>query len=137
VGAGARLAATVHKGRNARAGRRSSAGAASQRTTGSGKGTLRRCLNAWTFQQDLGRESATCATCTSGAPRPSRPLSRCRRTKLLEHPLVRAHTAEAMIDDLLFKVVRSKGTDEVLARAVNLLIARGAHREAARIYPRT
>jgi hypothetical protein len=42
-----------------------------------------------------------------------------------------------MIDDLLFKVVRSKGTDEVLARAVNLLIARGAHREAARIYPRT
>jgi hypothetical protein len=30
-------------------------------------------------------------------------------------------------DDLLFKVVRSNGTDEVLARAVNLLIARGGY----------
>jgi hypothetical protein len=28
-----------------------------------------------------------------------------------------------------FKVVRSNGTDEVLARAMNLLIARGAYRE--------
>jgi hypothetical protein len=34
-----------------------------------------------------------------------------------------------------FKVVRSKGTDEVFARAVNLLIARGAYRTAARLYP--
>jgi hypothetical protein len=33
------------------------------------------------------------------------------------------------------KVVRSNGTDEVLARAVNMLIARGAYREAARMYP--
>jgi hypothetical protein len=33
------------------------------------------------------------------------------------------------------KVVRSNGTDEVLARAVNTLIARGAYREAARMYP--
>jgi hypothetical protein len=32
-------------------------------------------------------------------------------------------------------VVRSNGTGEVLARAVNLLIARGAFREAARLYP--
>jgi hypothetical protein len=34
-----------------------------------------------------------------------------------------------MIDELPFKVVRSNGTDEVLARATNLLIARGACRE--------
>jgi hypothetical protein len=40
-----------------------------------------------------------------------------------------------MTDELPFKVVRSNGTDEVLARAVNLLIARGAYREAARMYP--
>jgi hypothetical protein len=31
-----------------------------------------------------------------------------------------------MIGELPFKVVRSNGTDEVLARVVNLLIARGA-----------
>jgi hypothetical protein len=35
-----------------------------------------------------------------------------------------------MTDELPFKVVRSNGTDEVLARAVNLLIARGAYRQA-------
>jgi hypothetical protein len=47
-----------------------------------------------------------------------------------------ARSAEAtMIDELPFKVVRSNGTDEVLARAMNLLIARGAYREAARMYP--
>jgi hypothetical protein len=40
-----------------------------------------------------------------------------------------------MIDELPFKVVSSNGTDEVLARAMNLLIARGAYREAARMYP--
>jgi hypothetical protein len=40
-----------------------------------------------------------------------------------------------MIDESPFKVVRSNGTDEVLARAMNLLIARGAYREVARIYP--
>jgi hypothetical protein len=42
-----------------------------------------------------------------------------------------------MIDELPFKVVRSHehDHDEVLARAVNLLIARGAYREAARLYP--
>jgi hypothetical protein len=38
-----------------------------------------------------------------------------------------------MIDEP--SVVRSNGTGEVLARAVNLLIARGAFREAARMYP--
>jgi hypothetical protein len=38
-------------------------------------------------------------------------------------------------DDLPFKVVRSNGTDEVLARAVNLLVARGAYRAAVRMYP--
>jgi hypothetical protein len=40
-----------------------------------------------------------------------------------------------MTDDLPFKVVRSNGTDEVLARATNLLIARGAYQAAARMYP--
>jgi hypothetical protein len=41
------------------------------------------------------------------------------------------------VDDrrLAVKVVRSNGTDEVLARATNLLIARGAYREAAGMYP--
>jgi hypothetical protein len=34
-----------------------------------------------------------------------------------------------------FKVVLSNGHDEVLARAMNLLIARGAYREAAGLYP--
>jgi hypothetical protein len=38
---------------------------------------------------------------------------------------------QAMTD----KIVRSNGTDELLARAVNLLIARGAYRSAVRIYP--
>jgi hypothetical protein len=36
-----------------------------------------------------------------------------------------------MSEDLSFKIVRSNGTDEVLARAVNLLIARGAYRRRA------
>jgi hypothetical protein len=40
-----------------------------------------------------------------------------------------------MTDELPFKVVRSNGTDEALARAVNLLIARAAYREAAKMYP--
>jgi hypothetical protein len=40
-----------------------------------------------------------------------------------------------MIAELALKVVRSNGTDEVLARAMNLLIARAAYREAARLYP--
>jgi hypothetical protein len=38
-----------------------------------------------------------------------------------------------MIDELPFKVVRSNGTDEVLARAMNLMIARGAHRAVAKM----
>jgi hypothetical protein len=40
-----------------------------------------------------------------------------------------------MTDELPFKIVRSNGTDEQVARAVNLLIARGAYRSAVRIYP--
>jgi hypothetical protein len=42
-----------------------------------------------------------------------------------------------MTDELPFKVVRSHDHDhdQVLARAVNLLIARHVYREAARIYP--
>jgi hypothetical protein len=39
-------------------------------------------------------------------------------------------------DDLLpFKIARSNSHDELLAQAVNLLIAGAAYREAARIYP--
>jgi hypothetical protein len=45
---------------------------------------------------------------------------------VLEHPLVR--DAQAMTDELPVKVVRSNGTDEVLARAINLLIARAPGR---------
>jgi hypothetical protein len=40
-----------------------------------------------------------------------------------------------MSDDLPFKKCESNGEGEVLARAVNLLIARHAYREAARLYP--
>ena len=40
-----------------------------------------------------------------------------------------------MTDELPFKIVRSNGTDEVLARAMNLLIARGAYQAAAKMYP--
>jgi hypothetical protein len=40
-----------------------------------------------------------------------------------------------MHNELPFKVVRSNGADEVLARAMNLLIARGAYREAVRACP--
>jgi hypothetical protein len=43
--------------------------------------------------------------------------------------------AQAMTDELVFKVVRINGTYEVLSRCVNLIIARGAYREAARMYP--
>jgi hypothetical protein len=34
-----------------------------------------------------------------------------------------------MSEDLPYTIVRSNGTDEVLARARNLMIARGAYRE--------
>jgi hypothetical protein len=39
-------------------------------------------------------------------------------------------------DDCPFKVVRTNGGDEVLARAVNLLIGRAAFETARRMYPR-
>jgi hypothetical protein len=41
----------------------------------------------------------------------------------------------AMIDELPFKVVRSDGLVEVLARATNLLIARAAYQATAKMYP--
>jgi hypothetical protein len=40
-----------------------------------------------------------------------------------------------MSDELPFRIVRINGTYEVLARAANLRIARGAYREAALMYP--
>jgi hypothetical protein len=52
---------------------------ASQLTTGDGRRAVRHCFCAWTFQLARGRESKTCGSCTSGAQRPSRPSSRCRR----------------------------------------------------------
>jgi hypothetical protein len=41
-----------------------------------------------------------------------------------------------MDDDLPFKVVRTNGSDEVLARSINLLIGRPAYETAARMYPK-
>jgi hypothetical protein len=43
--------------------------------------------------------------------------------------------AQAMSDEPAFKVVRINCTYEVLSRCVNLIIARGAYREPARMYP--
>jgi hypothetical protein len=40
-----------------------------------------------------------------------------------------------MTNELAFKVVRINGTYEVLSRCVNVIIARGAYRKAARMYP--
>jgi hypothetical protein len=39
-----------------------------------------------------------------------------------------------MADELPFKIVRSNGIDELLASAIDLLIARGAYREDASRY---
>jgi hypothetical protein len=39
--------------------------------------------------------------------------------------------------DLRFKVVRTNGHDEVVARATNLLIGRAAYETARRLYPST
>jgi len=39
-------------------------------------------------------------------------------------------------EDCPFKVVRTNGSDEVLARASNLLIGRAAFETARRMYPR-
>jgi hypothetical protein len=44
--------------------------------------------------------------------------------------------APAMEDDLPFKVVRTNGSDEVLARATNLLLGRAAYETAVRLYPK-
>jgi hypothetical protein len=39
-------------------------------------------------------------------------------------------------DELPFKVVRTNGSDEVLARSVNLLSGRAAFETAKRVYPK-
>jgi hypothetical protein len=39
------------------------------------------------------------------------------------------------MEDCPFKVVRTNGADEVLARAINLLIGRAAFETAKRMYP--
>jgi hypothetical protein len=39
-------------------------------------------------------------------------------------------------EDCPFKVVRTNGSDEVLARSANLLIGRAAFETAKRLYPR-
>jgi hypothetical protein len=38
-------------------------------------------------------------------------------------------------DELSFKIVRTNGSDEVLARSVNLLLGRAAFETANRMYP--
>jgi hypothetical protein len=38
-------------------------------------------------------------------------------------------------DELLFKVVRTNGHDQVLARAANLIIGRAAYETARRLFP--
>jgi hypothetical protein len=38
-------------------------------------------------------------------------------------------------DDLRFKVVRTNGHDEVMARAANLIICQAAYETARRMYP--
>jgi hypothetical protein len=38
-------------------------------------------------------------------------------------------------DELLFKIVRTNGHDEVLARAANLIIGRAAYETARRLFP--
>jgi hypothetical protein len=53
----------------------------------------------------------------------------------IQHDVGRGSAEAAMTDELAFKVVRINGTYEVLSRCVNLTIARGAYREAARMYP--
>jgi hypothetical protein len=39
-------------------------------------------------------------------------------------------------EDLPFKVVRTNGHDEVLARAVNLIVARAGYETAVRLFPK-
>lgn len=38
-------------------------------------------------------------------------------------------------EELPFKVVKANGHDEVLARAINLLVGRAAYEKAAAMYP--
>jgi hypothetical protein len=38
-------------------------------------------------------------------------------------------------DDLRFKVVRTNGQDEVVARAINLIVGRAAYETARRLFP--
>jgi len=38
-------------------------------------------------------------------------------------------------EELPFKVVKTNGQDEVLARAINLLVGRAAYEKAAAMYP--
>jgi hypothetical protein len=38
-------------------------------------------------------------------------------------------------DDLRFKVVRTNGHDEIVARATNLIVGRAAYETARRLYP--
>jgi hypothetical protein len=53
----------------------------------------------------------------------------------IQRDVARRLVEATMSDELPFKVVRISSTYEVLARAANLMIARGAYRDAARMYP--
>jgi pimeloyl-ACP methyl ester carboxylesterase len=81
---------------------------------------MRRCFCACAFQRPVVAGARLAAAVYQG--RKSRAGRRACAGALLEQPLDRAAAAEAMTDDLPFKVVRSNGTE--LARAMNLLIAR-------------
>jgi hypothetical protein len=54
-----------------------------------------------------------------------------------KHALGVRADAQAMTDELPFRVVRSNSQDETLARCTNLPIAQAAYRAAARMYRRT
>jgi hypothetical protein len=57
---------------------------------------------------------------------------KCSLFVLIE-PAIRGHPA--MRDNLPFKVVRTNGRDEIVARANNLLVGRAAFETARRLYP--
>jgi hypothetical protein len=79
---------------------------------------LLRCKGVMRDQSS--RRVCTLAVATLNPRRNARAGRQPSAGPLLEHPArVRAHAAEAMSDELPFKMVRSNGTDEVLARVVS------------------
>jgi hypothetical protein len=103
-------------------------------TIPSGRPAPLRCSCARAFRAGFLREKEWRKLFIRGSP----PEDAARHAGTFHYnsrPLLERTRARAMTEDLPFKVVRSNGTDEVLARAMNLLVARAAYREAARQYP--